>query len=210
MKNIPMLLLLLLAIAASVLSIPAMQSPPSEYEIMHYKHTLGQRLCSAIFDQASFKATHAEYRTFFNNQKYEIIEKSLKNSFHAAMKQELAKLQEWQITMSHWQNSIKDKTFLKNMNKPLVAQGLALIVLCPLLGYLTVKESMKPRDPEGILCAFYTIACLVSGLIGSAISAQGWNYTEYLQSTLDSKIDVLNTNYAYAYPHENQLSLIAK
>jgi hypothetical protein len=188
----------------------------SEYEQLHYKYSLGQRLQSSLLNESQFKAIYQEYRSSCSGNHDPIIEHNLQAAFKKEM---AARLREHTIhakNMNTWNALIKERKLLKDMDRKDVLVGCGLWAATIGLGAISVWSSRllttleRPASVgDGILPAYSMVVALFAALIGTERIEAGWNHTHDLKNNLDATaqaIAMLNTNYAYAYPHAQDLS----
>ncbi len=199
-------------------SAPEAQRPlMSEYEQLHYKYTLGQRLQSSLLNEFRFKAVYQEYRSFCGGNHDPIIEHNLQAAFKKDM---AACLREHTIhaeNMNTWNALIKERKLLKDMDREDVLVGFGLWAATVGLGAISlwslrsVVNLDRPASVgDGILPAYSILGTLFAALTGTQKIGAGWNHTHDLKQNLDATaqaIAMLNMNYAYAYPHEKLLSM---
>lgn len=186
----------------------------TELEVLQYKHNLSKSLNNSITNEPQFRMLHDQYKStsFFNNSE---IEKSLIEHFDSIMKQEIINRATLNYNLKKHQMSQSQK-YMKNSNFGKLTQGalsLGLSSLGTFLIYKAIRNIFSSKNLEygnTMLAGAIVLPTILSYKVGLEKIRLGWSYTENLKRQIEEveiHIKILDSNYAYAYPKEDKLSL---
>ncbi len=135
---------------------------------------------------------------------YTVDQDELDNSHNQFWDQLLNQSQQSELEreLVQWQDAIKNKKFLKNMNKTMILQGIGLCSVALALGagavwiindmYQTITNEPnlgfnQPSAGHGMCVAYGCAGAFLLGQAGIEQVVNGWNYTKYLTQTINDR-----------------------